>query len=51
MEDPSTTLREVTLDEAMTIAITFQKRGQLAEAEQVYRKVFDVLTDHVDALH
>jgi predicted TPR repeat methyltransferase len=51
MEDPSTTLREVTLDEAMTIAITFQKRGQLAEAEQVYRKVFDVLPDHVDALH
>lgn len=51
MEDSSTTLREVTLDEAMTIAITFQKRGQLAEAEQVYRKVFAVVPDHIDALH
>lgn len=51
MEDSSTKLHEVTLDEAMTIAITFQKRGQLAEAEQVYRKVFDVVPDHIDALH
>jgi predicted TPR repeat methyltransferase len=51
MDDTSTKLQEVTLDEAMTMAIAFQRRGQLAEAEQVYRKVFEVVPDHPVALH
>jgi predicted TPR repeat methyltransferase len=51
MDEISTKLREVTLDEALTMAIAFQQRGQLDEAERVYRKVFEVVPDHADALH
>jgi predicted TPR repeat methyltransferase len=51
MDQSAPALREVTLDEAMVIAKSFQKRGQLAEAEQIYRKVLDVAPDYPDALH
>jgi predicted TPR repeat methyltransferase len=44
-------LREVPLDEAMSIAILFQQHGKLADAEQVYRKILQLVPDHVDALH
>jgi predicted TPR repeat methyltransferase len=43
--------REVSLEEAIAIAILFQKNGQLAEAEEVYCKVLAVEPDHPDALH
>lgn len=43
--------REISLDEAMAVALLFQKNGHLAEAEDVYRKILDVAPDHVDALH
>jgi predicted TPR repeat methyltransferase len=44
-------LQEVTLDEAMSIAIVFQKHGQLDDAADVYRRVLELWPDHVDALH
>jgi predicted TPR repeat methyltransferase len=44
-------MQEVSLDEAVTMAIAFQRRGQLEEAEQVYDKVLDVAPDHAVALH
>jgi predicted TPR repeat methyltransferase len=43
--------REVTLDEAMTMAVAFQRRGQLAEAEEMYRMILAVLPDEPVALH
>ncbi len=51
MEEPAPPLREVGLDEAMSIAILFQQHGQLAEAEGVYRKILELVPDHADALH
>jgi len=42
---------EVSLEEAMSIAIVLQKNGQLADAEDVYRKILDIAPDHPDALH
>ena len=44
-------LREVPLDEAMSIAILFQQHGKLADAEDVYRKILQLVPDHPDALH
>ncbi len=43
--------REISLDEAMSVAILFQKNGHLAEADDVYGKILAVAPDHVDALH
>jgi predicted TPR repeat methyltransferase len=43
--------RDVTLEEAMAMGVFFQKRGQLAEAAEVYRRVLAALPDHPDALH
>ena len=48
--EPSET-RELTLEEAVSIAILLQKNEQLAEAEEVYRRIFDHAPDHPDALH
>jgi len=35
----------------MSIALLFQKHGQLADAEDVYRRVLELVPDHADALH
>ncbi len=51
MSDSSVKEREVTLEEAMSIAILFQKNGQLAEAEEVYQRIRGVAPDHPDVLH
>ena len=51
MEESSTTLREISLEEAIAIAILYQKHGQLPEAEEVYRKVLAAAPDHPHALH
>ena len=44
-------LLEVTLDEAMSIAIVFQQHGQLEDAADVYRRILEQWPDHPDALH
>lgn len=51
VEQQTATPREVSLDEALSIAILFQKNGQLAEAEEVYCKILAIEPDHPDALH
>jgi predicted TPR repeat methyltransferase len=44
-------LTQVSLDEAMSIAVLFQQHGRLDEAEDVYRRVLAIWPDHADALH
>ncbi len=51
MEPSLPTLREVSLEEAMSIALLLQTNGQLADAEDVYRKILEIAPDHADALH
>ena len=43
--------RELTIDEAIAVAIGLQKQQHLAEAEQLYAKVLEVEPQHPDALH
>ncbi len=51
MEQSETPPRGLTLEEAVSIAILLQKNEQLAEAEEVYRRIFDVAPNHPEALH
>ncbi len=51
MEQSEAPTRELTLDEAVSIAILLQKNGQLVEAEEVYRRIFDIAPNHPEALH
>jgi predicted TPR repeat methyltransferase len=51
MEPAETVTRELTLDEAITVAILLQKHEQLAEAQEVYRRVLEMAPDHPQALH
>ena len=43
--------RELTIDEAIAVAIGLQKQQHLAEAEQLYARVLEVAPHHPDALH
>jgi predicted TPR repeat methyltransferase len=43
--------RELTLEEAVGLAILLQKNERLAEAQAVYRSVFEVAPNHPRALH
>ena len=43
--------RELSLEEAIAVAILLQKNGQLAEAEKLYGAIFDTAPDHPEALH
>jgi predicted TPR repeat methyltransferase len=51
MEPSSASERDVTVGEAMQMALTFQQRGQLAEAEKIYERVLEVAPDHPDIVH
>ena len=51
MEQSATPMRELTLEEAVSIAILLQKNEQFAEAAEVYRRIFDTAPDHAEALH
>ena len=51
MEQSSGTSYEVSLEQAMSIAILFQQNGHLDEAEAIYRGLRDALPDHPDVLH
>src|SRR5215471_3413865 len=51
MEQLDTETRELTLDEAVALAILLQKNGQLVEAGELYRRVLATTPNHVDALH
>jgi predicted TPR repeat methyltransferase len=51
MEPAETVTRELTLDEAITVAILLQKHEQLAEAQELFRRVLEMAPDHPQALH
>jgi predicted TPR repeat methyltransferase len=48
--EPSDT-RELTVDEAVALAILLQQNEQLAEAQELYRRVLDAAPNHPNALH
>jgi predicted TPR repeat methyltransferase len=51
MEQSETPPRELTLEEAVALAILLQKNAQLVEAQELYRRVLDTAPNHPDALH
>ncbi len=51
MQQSETSTRPLTLEEAVSVAIHLQKNEQLAHAEEVYRRIFDIAPDHPEALH
>lgn len=51
MDQPSSTPRPITVDEAMAYAIECLKNGQDDEAELLCQKVLEVAPSHPDALH
>jgi predicted TPR repeat methyltransferase len=51
MEPSEAPARELTLEEALAIAIQLQKNEQLVEAEVVYSRILEAAPEHGDALH
>jgi predicted TPR repeat methyltransferase len=51
MEPSESSTRELTLEEAVSLAILLQKNEQFAEAAEVYRRVLETAPDHPRALH
>jgi predicted TPR repeat methyltransferase len=51
MEPSESSTRELTLEEAVSIAILLQKNEQFGEAQEVYRRVLETRPDHPGALH
>jgi len=51
MEESDIPPRELTLEEAVALAILLQKGGQLVEAGELYRRVLEMHPDHPQALH
>lgn len=50
MEQPASPTRELTVEEAISLAIALQKDGQLAGAQELYCRVLAVAPDRSDAL-
>jgi predicted TPR repeat methyltransferase len=51
VEQSETPTRELTLEEAVALAIMLQKNEQLAEAQELYRRVLETAPNHPHALH
>ena len=51
MEQSETPTRELTIEEAVTLAILLQKNSQLAQAHELYRRIIEVAPNHPRALH
>jgi len=51
MEPSESVTRELTLEEAVSVAILLQKNEEFAAAHEVYRRVFETAPDHTRALH
>src|SRR5260370_13223025 len=51
VEQSETPTRELTVEEALELAILLQKNDQLAEAHELYRRVIEVAPNHPRALH
>lgn len=51
MEQPEAPARELTIDEAVSLAIALQQGGELAGAQELYRRVLKMAPGRADALH
>ena len=51
MEQSSSNDRDLTLDEALSIALVLQQADQWAAAADLYRSILEVAPEHADALH
>jgi predicted TPR repeat methyltransferase len=51
MEPSESPARELTLEEAVSLAILLQKNEQFAAAHEIYRRVLETAPDHPRALH
>jgi predicted TPR repeat methyltransferase len=51
MEPSETLTRELTLEEAVSLAILLQENHQLLEAQELYRRILAIAPDHPRALH
>jgi predicted TPR repeat methyltransferase len=51
MEPSESSTRELTLEEAVSVAILLQKNEQLDQAQELYRRVLETAPDHPRALH
>ena len=51
MEQRPSNDRELTLDEAVSVALALQQAEQWAAAEDIYRRILEVAPNHADALH
>jgi predicted TPR repeat methyltransferase len=51
MEPSDSPTRELSLEEAVSVAIILQKSQQFVAAREVYRRVFEIAPDHPRALH
>jgi predicted TPR repeat methyltransferase len=51
MESSDEPTRELTVEEAVSIAVSLQKNEQFAEAALVYERILEAAPDHHDALH
>jgi predicted TPR repeat methyltransferase len=51
MEQSEAATRELTIDQAVSLAIALQRSGQFAEAHELYRRVLDADPERFDALH
>ena len=51
MQQSDSPERELTLGEALSIAIVLQKNAQLAEAQKLYEGILEIAPDHAEALH
>ncbi len=51
MEPSTSVTRELTLEEAVSLAILLQKNNQLIDAHEIYRRVLEAVPDHPRALH
>jgi predicted TPR repeat methyltransferase len=51
MEPSEPSTRELTLEEAISLAILLQKNEQFAEAQEVYNRILETRPDHPRALH
>lgn len=51
MEPPEPSTRELTLDEAVSVAILLQRNEQFLEAEKIYAHVLETAPDHPRGLH
>jgi predicted TPR repeat methyltransferase len=51
MEQRTSNDRALTLDEAVSVALSLQQAEQWATAEDIYRRILEVAPNHADALH